>query len=153
MADKKETTEEIKYAGFWIRFAAYIIDTILTAILCYCIQALTGIPMERVIQVSSQTGATMTTYSVHALVVIFLYFTISTGSKLQASPGKNIVGLKVITNDGSRITYVRSFVRTCSYALSYVTFLIGFVLAAFTKEKKALHDMVAQTRVVYIDTF
>jgi uncharacterized RDD family membrane protein YckC len=65
-----------------------------------------------------------------------------------ATPGKMIAGLKVIRPDGSPIGMGRAFGRYFAKLLSGLTLMIGFVMAAFDSERRALHDMVCDTRVI-----
>jgi uncharacterized RDD family membrane protein YckC len=76
------------------------------------------------------------------------YFTFFTASSWQATPGKRAVGIKVVDLDGNAISKGRATGRWFAAALSYLTFYIGFLMAAFTDRKQALHDIVASTRVV-----
>jgi hypothetical protein len=76
------------------------------------------------------------------------YHILFTGSAWQATPGKRAMGIKVVDFEGRRISAGRSAGRWFAAALSYLTLYIGFLMAAFTDRKMALHDMVASTRVV-----
>ncbi len=57
-------------------------------------------------------------------------------------------GLKVIRSDGSPISYWRAFGRYLGTQLSSLTLMIGYIIAAFDDEKRALHDHICDTRVV-----
>jgi uncharacterized RDD family membrane protein YckC len=57
-------------------------------------------------------------------------------------------GLKVVTPEGDKITYLRAFGRYFAKIVSSLTLLIGFIMAAFDDEKRALHDRICDTRVV-----
>ena len=65
-----------------------------------------------------------------------------------ATPGKMACGMKVVRADGSKVTYLRAFGRYWGKALSRLTFMIGYVIALFDQEKRALHDWICDTRVV-----
>jgi uncharacterized RDD family membrane protein YckC len=86
------------------------------------------------------------------LIAIFaLYHTLFTSSKFQATPGKMAMGCVVVTREGKRLTFWHAFGRYFACALSWLPFppiCIGFYLAGWTREKTALHDMIASTRVV-----
>ena len=59
-----------------------------------------------------------------------------------------IFKLKVITPDGGGLTWGRAIGRYFGKWLSYVTLMIGFIMAGFDSEKRALHDYIAGTRVI-----
>jgi uncharacterized RDD family membrane protein YckC len=143
------TTENIKYAGFWIRFLATFIDNIIICLAFYIIQTVTGIDLLGSDSASDDASTESGIGSLIAFLIYISYMTITTGSSLQATLGKKALGLKVIRSDGDEITYLRAFGRFWAYTISNITFGIGYIIVAFTNQKKALHDMVADTRVVY----
>ncbi|MDA0782655.1 MAG: RDD family protein [Rickettsiales bacterium] len=140
--------ENVKYAGFWIRFLAVIIDGLILGVAMYAVQAVTGIQLI-VTDYSMEAGQASANTSWLGTVIQILYMTVTTGSSLQATLGKKILGLRVMRADGSKITYLRAFGRFWATVLSALTLCIGYIMAGFTNQKKALHDMVADTRVVY----
>ncbi|WP_110934047.1 RDD family protein [Paenibacillus bouchesdurhonensis] len=86
--------------------------------------------------------------SVLVLVVLWCYFAIMESSKFQATFGKLAMGLKVVDQEGKRITFRRATARFWSKSLSAITVLIGWFIAGFTKKKQALHDLIADTCLV-----
>lgn len=145
-AQPKQKIQFPEYAGFWIRFCATIIDCIIILLASYIIQLLTGIELMQ----AWYDGENSSLQSDLYLCLIFIFYpTITTGSSLQATLGKKVLGLKVIRPDGSRITYLRAFGRFWATGVSCIILYIGYIMAAFTNQKKALHDMIADTRVVY----
>jgi len=68
--------------------------------------------------------------------------------KFSATPGKMALGLKVLRADGEMITYPRALGRFFAEFLSSVILAIGYIMAAFDEEKRALHDRICDTRVV-----
>ncbi|TWD80055.1 putative RDD family membrane protein YckC [Kribbella amoyensis] len=65
------------------------------------------------------------------------------------TPGKGVVGLRVVRADGRTARTGRLFLRVCVFPLSVVFFFIGFLPIIFQKEHRALHDLIAGTAVVY----
>jgi uncharacterized RDD family membrane protein YckC len=65
-----------------------------------------------------------------------------------ATPGKMVVGKKVIVADGSPMTVGRALGRYFATYISSFTLGIGYIMAAFDSEKRALHDRICDTRVV-----
>ena len=68
--------------------------------------------------------------------------------KYAATPGKMALGLKVITADGGKVSYLKAFGRYFAEIVSGIILNIGYIMAAFDDEKRALHDRICNTRVV-----
>jgi uncharacterized RDD family membrane protein YckC len=82
------------------------------------------------------------------LVIPIAYTTFFVG-RFAATPGKMACGLRIITPDGGRVSYGRALGRCFAEWLSGLTLTIGYIIAAFDPEKRALHDRICETRVVY----
>ena len=85
------------------------------------------------------------------LVVDWLYEAGLTASPLQGTLGKRAVGLRVVTEQGERLSFARSTGRFFSKIVSALLLLVGFLMVAFTARKRGLHDMIAGTVVVTTD--
>lgn len=164
-AEKKE------YAGFWIRFGAYLIDSIIVGIPLSIISILIFIlffgtsdvfyammsdPMyldreltdqEALSFMGSYFGALIVTCLI-SLVASVAYFAGLHASKWQGTLGKKILGLKVTDLQGNRISFWRAFGRYLAMSFLSGIFLIGYIIAAFTEKKQGLHDFIAGTLVV-----
>jgi uncharacterized RDD family membrane protein YckC len=79
---------------------------------------------------------------------VVLYNTLFVG-KFAATPGKMACGLKVVDAEGGKVKYGRAFGRACSEILSGMVCYIGYIIAGFDQQKRALHDHICSTRVVY----
>jgi len=152
------------YAGFWLRFVAYIID----AIILYIIYAFVLTPLFAVFGLTffSQMGNVETMTEAEAVgavasimgammsVVIVLtgisiaYFSIMEASKYQATVGKMAIGLVVTDVNGNRLSIGKAIVRNLCRILSGSFMAIGYIIAGFTEKKQALHDLIAGTLVV-----
>ncbi|QDU78530.1 RDD family protein [Polystyrenella longa] len=129
--------QRLEYAGFWLRFCALMVDTIVTVVIF--------ILMEEVMWVLGN-NAVMGTVMEYALGI--LYFAFFESSAYQGTPGKLLLGIKVTDLHGRRISFLRALGRTFAKYLSAIIFLIGYIMAAFTSKKQALHDLIASTLVV-----
>ena len=127
----------MNYGGFWIRFVAYLVDSLILFI------GLTGVAILLGVMGLSLAGG-----PIIFLAVMVLYFAAMQSSARQATLGKQLCGLKVTDVNGGRISFLRSLARTVATIISSLTFMIGYLLAAFTGRKQALHDMIAGTLVV-----
>lgn len=123
---------DIKPAGFSKRLFAYNIDM--------SILMLFFIPLYMFIDVQRW-------FFVSALVVSILYFSIMESSQLQATLGKKIAGLSVITIEGRHLSFARAFVRTFIKMASVIILFVGMILIYIRKDKKALHDLIVGTYV------
>ena len=144
------TFSQMDYAGFWIRLGAYIIDLIITGVVNTILNiTLTTFGMLKASAVNDFSG-----FIKYYLVAVFINTVINCTyevffiGKWGATIGKMACGLKVVTADGDKITYLRSFARYWGKVLSAFTIYIGFIIAAFDGEKRALHDMICSTRVI-----
>lgn len=93
--------------------------------------------------IAAYLGVTLLYY-----VAAGVYYSLMESSSHQATLGKMALGIKVVDRDGGRLSFPHALGRWFAASLSYLTLYIGFLLAAFTQKKQALHDMVAGTFVV-----
>lgn len=160
-----------EYGGFWIRGGAYFIDCVLLGLIFWFIispifmKAFSGIfssiPLtdpstmsEAQMQalMTDMTGKMMMTIWITNLLNLVLmggYFIVLEGGPGQTL-GKKALGLRVVTPDGERIGYLKAFVRYIGKIISGAILGIGFVMAAFDSEKRALHDRMCDSRVVRV---
>ena len=146
LAEGAEIRSERRYAGFWIRFAALFIDSMLLAVFTFALQMIAFFVMSQNLQEPSALFLLMS-YGL-SLTVGISYEGILVG-KYGATVGKMACRIKVIAADGSPVSYPRAFGRYLAKVLSSLTLLIGFIIAAFDKEKRSLHDLICNTRVIY----
>lgn len=148
-----------EYGGFWIRFAAKFIDGIILMFINLIFQ----IPffLFNLSQSSSSGGNAIENMMTSSSPVLNLFsnmigtivgcaYTTFFIGKYAATPGKMACGLRVIVADGSQVSYMRAFGRYWAEVLSYCTCTIGYIIAAFDDEKRALHDHICTTRVIKV---
>lgn len=82
------------------------------------------------------------------IAAIWLYCTLMESSSKQATLGKMALGIIVTDMNGERISWRKANARYWSHVVSNLTLMIGYVMAAFTEKRQALHDMIAGTLVV-----
>lgn len=157
-----EQWSEPRYAGFWIRLGAYLIDMVVLAavfvplgIILFAAGASSDdllVPVDG----SPRTDLSGETESlvVHpglilsAALVSLLYFTLMESGKGQGTLGKLMLGLKVVDTHGRRISFGRAVGRQFSALLSSILY-IGYIMIGLDRHKRALHDRIAETYVVY----
>jgi len=124
------------YAGFWKRLVALIIDSIILALLAAPLALFTG--WHYFIIVSWVISVTLN----------WLYFSLFESGSWMATPGKRLLSIKVTNLSGQRITFGRATGRYFAKILSAMVLCIGYFMAAFTKRKQALHDIITDTLVI-----
>ena len=138
------------WAGFWRRFAAYFLDSIIMLIAAVVIGGVVGAIAGATGNVGPNglpLGITLALQLV-LLIMQVLYYAGMESSSAQATLGKQALGIKVTDLHGRRISFGRGVGRFFAKILSGLILLIGYIMAAFTDRKQALHDMVAGTLVV-----
>lgn len=82
------------------------------------------------------------------VLITWVYYASLTSSSWQATLGKKVLGLKVVDENGDRISFGRATGRYFAKIPSALILYIGFLMVAWTKRKRGLHDMIAGTLVV-----
>ncbi len=133
------------YAGFWKRFAAFIIDYIIVIVMAMVGGGVLGFIYGSVSGTAS--GAELLGVLI-GLAAWWLYYAVMESSSKQATFGKMALGIKVTDQSGARISFARATGRLLAKILSGMILAIGYLMAGFTAKKQALHDMVAGCLVI-----
>jgi uncharacterized RDD family membrane protein YckC len=146
-----------RYAGFWIRFVARFLDSVILSIVI----SIFIIPLALIFGVSMPTAGSdpsvllpmilhFEAIAAPIAILITMIYEVYFLSSRGATIGKMALGLKVIRADGGPISGGRAVGRFFAYLLdSYFTLTIGFIIAGFDSEKRSLHDRICDTRVIY----
>ncbi len=161
--------QHFSYAGFWKRFTAYLIDSIIlgvaTMFLFIPLLGMFGVGMvsdledmqyneEMMMDDEAAAGLMALFFGVYFLTVLvasvagWLYFALMEASSRQGTLGKLALGIKVTDLYGNRISFGRATGRYFGKIISGAIFMIGYIMAAFTERKQALHDIMASCLVV-----
>jgi uncharacterized RDD family membrane protein YckC len=132
------------YGGFWVRLIALMLDyavvfVILIAALALMATVEPSAGPEHLMDLAAWLVATF---------VPFLYWPVLESSHWQATVGKRVMGLQVTDFDGQRLSFMHALLRALAKILSSIPFGVGYLLAAFTARKQALHDIIVKTLVV-----
>lgn len=146
-----------RYGGFWIRALARLIDSAILWVAFMALILLWEASMRRVLfnPAAASSYEMIAFWSGFALIYLLaisasLAYEAWFLARRSATPGKLALGLRVFRSDGERLTLGRSVGRSFGYLLSSLLPLcIGFLMAAIDEEKRALHDRLCDTRVVY----
>lgn len=147
------------YGGFWRRFCAVFVDGIalwfVNQVITFVIFAAAGLhygfgqPVYRPGQ-PGPAGKMLMIFVILeiAYVAISLSYDIIFIRKFDATPGKMAMGAKILRTDGSKLSVGRIIGRYFAKILSGLVLAIGYIVAGFDDEKRALHDHLCDTRVV-----
>ena len=157
---------EVRYAGFWIRFIASLLDTFFLAvpvgIVIYFLSngawfdlsmytqnltyAMNGNAQAALMHRTQTSFGWEMAFEISVLVVTIVFWRRWRG----ATPGKKIVKIKIVdAKTFEDITNVQAITRSLGYIVSTIPFLLGFLMVAVRKDKRALHDLLAGTVVVH----
>jgi uncharacterized RDD family membrane protein YckC/Tfp pilus assembly major pilin PilA len=146
------------HAGFWRRFAAYIIDTLILSAAAFVLYMVfimaVMLPAAAVGNRHAASPAVlvaMLLFLLGIVVVQWLYFALCESSAWQATPGKMALNLCVTDACGRRIGFGQATGRYFGKILSGFILDIGFMMAGWTARKQALHDLMASCCVVRKD--
>jgi len=151
-----------QFGGFWIRFVAYFLDSLIIAVPMWILIAIFAGGMfagfsgsatdEEQVAAAAAAGFGVFVIILLAFVGVWLYEALMTSSERGATLGKRALGLRVVKSDGTRLTFGRATGRFFAkvFITGIIPFGIGYIMAGFTDRKRALHDMIADTVVVKV---
>jgi len=117
------------YAGFWRRFLAMFLDFLVMLVPCLVFNHIVPV--------------------VGGLIAWFLYAPMLESSDLKGTLGKYWVGIQVVDKNGRRLTFQAALLRNLLKLVSSTLFFIGHLAALFTVRHQAVHDMLADSLVIY----
>ncbi|KKW06565.1 MAG: RDD domain-containing protein [Parcubacteria group bacterium GW2011_GWA2_49_16] len=125
---------QIGYAGFWLRFLAYTLDSLIIFVII-------GIPINIIASiVDSRSILFAVGITLLHIVLMYTYFIFLT-NKNQATIGKKLLGLRVVSEEGTPLSLGKiAFRETIGKLISAVILFIGYLMVAFTSKKQGLHD-------------
>ena len=127
-----------KFAGFWVRGGAFIVDLVLIALLAAAVLFVfawfaPGMSILRALLLEA---------------VCLLYMPLFWASRAQATPGQRLFALRVVNAEGARIAAPQAVLRFAALIFSAALAGIGLLMVAFRPDKRGLHDLIARTQVV-----
>lgn len=139
----------VHYGGFWRRFVAIAIDSIILDLFALILFLIGNrfIPTD-----DSFTYPVIIPYYGMAVALNAAYFTYFHGTTGQ-TPGKRLLGLRVVRVDGELMTPGTAFLRWVGYIISKIPLYLGFIWAAFDGRKQGWHDKIAGTCVIRTITY
>jgi uncharacterized RDD family membrane protein YckC len=149
---------QVAYAGFWKRVAALLIDKIILgfAALIIIVPVFIGFGISIALnmdQMEDNPGFILALLGSYIMFICFLaamewlYFALMESRK-GATLGKMVLNIKVTDMDGNPVSFGRASGRYFGKILSGLTLGIGYIIAGFSQQKQALHDILAKTLVI-----
>src|SRR5436309_4909588 len=150
-----EPATSVLWGGFWRRVWAFLLDGLIVNTVLWPVRLALGLPFLfaffRPDTEPEDLGAALGGLLLSGLLSVlgtWLYFALMESSKKQATLGKMVLGIRVTDLEGRRVSFARASGRWFAKIISGLTFGIGYLMAAFTARKQALHDMIAGTLVM-----
>ncbi|MGA1797008.1 MAG: RDD family protein [bacterium] len=147
---------DLPRGGFWIRLLAFAIDIfcigLIETVFSWSI-TLGTITGARLLEMNPETMLDVRQFltNITGAVIVALYF-IYFHARFGQTPGKRLLHLKVIRTDGSPLGFIKAAERFIGYIISLLPLYVGFLMIAFSREKQGLHDLIAGTFVIRIDS-
>jgi uncharacterized RDD family membrane protein YckC len=136
------------YAGFASRFTAYVVDAAVTTGLFMLALAAVSFAVSVVTNKSVSWNTSDTWVGLVFLVWLFIYFAYSWAASGKTF-GMALLGVRVVRSDGADAGGRRAVVRTLAFPLSFLLLGLGFIGILLGGRRRALHDVIAGTVVIY----
>lgn len=152
-----EDTIELPYASFFRRLVAFILDYLLISFLMSIILSLfmpAGFAIEgpEVVEYDMDYVRDLTEAAGPLMLLFYiawwLYNALMHASSWQATLGKRVMSIIVTDLEGNRISFAKATLRFIGKLISTFLIFLGYLLAAFTPRRQALHDMIGGTIVL-----
>jgi len=133
-----------QYAGFWMRFWAYLADIVIITSL----NRIVIYPIFRFLDLPTENTGLFSAINILTAVVFYLYFVLLT-KYFKQTLGKMIFGLKVIPLNKETLTWDTIIFREWIGRFISASIWILYAIVAFLPKKQGLHDLFADTAVVH----
>lgn len=136
--------KDVKYAGFWVRLSAFMLDNMFFAIVMLIVLFVSG-------QINGNktdiANTTVVVFDILVSVAVVLFWTLWHGR----TPGKALLNIKIVSgkNNFGELTIWQSILRYIGYILIPMTLFLGALMIAWREDKRGLHDLLANTYVIY----
>ncbi|WHY76459.1 RDD family protein [Neobacillus sp. WH10] len=136
----------VRYAGFWMRFWAYLLDLIVVG----SIERILVNPLFRALDISLSEFNMFAPISIASAVIFYLYFVLMT-KYFKQTLGKMVFGLKVVDLKNIELSWGTILFREWIGRFISATVIIGYIIVAFLPKKQGLHDIFTDTTVIHVE--
>lgn len=153
-----EVEQPVEYAGFWRRFAAVLIDTLVLLIiitpLAYFLTEGTYLPgfdpegdvIAQLAEIEFDWSYLVVNDLLPMVLIIFFWV------RFRGTPGKQLMGCEVVdAKTLGNLSVGQSILRYIGYFLSTLPLCLGFLWVIWDKKKRGFHDLLAHTLVIRVD--
>ncbi|MFE4520791.1 RDD family protein [Cytobacillus firmus] len=140
----QKTPAPIRFAGFWMRFWAYLLDLAVVG----SVDRILINPIFRALDIPLHESNLFAPISIATAITFYAYFVLMTKFFGQTL-GKMVFGLRVVDLKGEKLTWGTILFREWIGRFISVSIFIGYVIVAFLPKKQGLHDLFADTSVVH----
>jgi len=146
---KDDAAPGLPLAGFCLRLVAKLIDYVIIAVIGTLLYATAIFLLLWTDAIFDRPAKILVMFLVYVLwfISIIGYSSFFIGA-YGATPGKLALGLRVVNTDGSRVGYAKALVRCLVEMAGALPLALGYIIAAFDKEKRTLQDRICGTRVI-----
>ena len=135
---------EVKYAGFWMRFWAYLLDLLVIG----SINGIVVYPIFRALDLSLNDANMFAPVSIVTAIIFYAYFVLMTRFFGQTL-GKMVFGLRVISLNDQSLSWGAIMFREWIGRFISGTIIILYVVVGFLPKKQGIHDLFADTTVIH----
>jgi uncharacterized RDD family membrane protein YckC len=143
---QESDTGSIHFAGFWMRFWAYLLDLIVIG----SVERLIINPIFRVFEIPLMEFNMFAPISIASAIIFYLYFVLMT-KYFHQTLGKMVFGLRVIDLKSDQLSWRTILFREWIGRFISVTIVIGYIVVAFLPKKQGLHDLFTDTSVIHVE--
>ncbi|MEH7176503.1 RDD family protein [Neobacillus vireti] len=144
--EESEENHSIRYAGFWMRFWAYLLDLIVVGSL----ERLIMKPIFRSFGIPLVEFNIFAPISIASAIIFYLYFVLMT-KYFKQTLGKMVFGIKVIDLKNDKLSWGTVLFREWIGRFISATVVVGYIIVAFLPKKQGLHDLFTDTSVVHVE--
>jgi uncharacterized RDD family membrane protein YckC len=141
-----EENFSVRYAGFWMRFWAYLLDLIIVG----SIERLLINPIFRILEIPLMEFNMFAPISIASAVIFYLYFVLMT-KYFNQTLGKMVFGIKVIDLKNDKLSWGTILFREWIGRFISATVVVGYIIVAFLPKKQGLHDLFTDTTVIHVE--
>jgi uncharacterized RDD family membrane protein YckC len=142
------------YAGFVSRLVAFFVDSVIISVSLgvaagVISTAIEVVSLQGAIDLPSWSGSLRFTLAGIAVTLFTILYFVLFWSFGGRTPGKALMGLRVVSIDGERLIPRRAFLRFIGYVASAAMFFMGFVIILADNRRQGFHDKLARSLVIY----
>jgi uncharacterized RDD family membrane protein YckC len=135
-------------AGSVSRFLAFLVDQFIIGVFF----AVGTMLVQSAVQVIFQTSLDLEDSGLAVVIAFAVWSFVYTAGSLAATGrtiGKAILGLIAVRSNGGLLDGRHAALRTLMFPLSFLLLGIGFLIGLIRRDRRELHDLIADTAVVY----